>query len=151
MLKFRSWLDNGTDKILRKPEYANKEPKIIKNALPQKMSEVLLDFAAPLLESIDMSDRFVLKSAIQTDIFIWNYSIIDSGFQPKTLTGNTADSVKNMVEKQFCRDPMTRIMIATLLERKKTLYPDNNRMIVDFDMSWDKKGENMHLTILSPD
>ena len=151
MQEFKTWLDKGTDKILNKPEYANKKFKIVKNALPKKMSEVLLDFAAPLLESIDMSDRLAIKSAIQMAVFIWNYSVIESGCQPDRLSGTTVKSVKQLVEKRFRSDPIGRVVLDTLLERKKTLYSENNRMIIDFDMSWDKRGENMHLTIFSPD
>jgi len=151
MREHRTWLDKGTDKILKKPEYANKNFKMVKNALPQKMSEILLDFAAPFLESIDMSNRIALKSAVKMAVFIWNYSIIDSGCQPKNIDDSTVNSVKQLVKKQLYNDPIGRVVITTLLERKKVLYPDNNRMIMDFDVSWDKTGENVHLTILSPD
>ena len=58
----------------------------LKNALPQKMSEVLLDFAAPLLDAIDKSDKVVLESTIKTATFMWNYAVISSGQYPKILT-----------------------------------------------------------------
>ena len=151
MIDFKSWLDKGTEKILSKPEYANKKFAIMKNALPQKMSEVLLDFAAPLLDTINMSDKAVLESTIQTAVFIWNYAIIKGGHYPKTLTKRMADQIKTLVEKQLSCDPDFRMLFTILLDRKKSLYPDNNRMIVDFNISWDKKDETMHLTVLSPD
>ena len=123
----------------------------MKNALPQKMSEVLLDFAAPLLDTIDMRDKAVLEPTIQIAIFIWNYAVIVSGQYPKTLTKGMVGQVKALVENRRSNDPVFRTLLAVLLERKKSLYPDNNRMIVDFNVSWDKKGENMHLTVFSPD
>ena len=150
MKKFESWLDKGTEKILGKPEYANKKFKIMNNALPQKMSEVLLDFAAPLLDAIDKSDKVVLESTIKMATFMWNYAVISSGQYPKILTKSLVNQVKTTVENQIGNDPIFRTFLAILMERKKSLYPDNNRMIVDFNVNWDRNGDTFHLTVLSP-
>ena len=122
----------------------------LKNALPQKMSEVLLDFAAPLLDAIDKSDKAVLESTIKTATFMWNYAVISSGQYPKILTKSLVSQVKATVENQFGNDPIFRTFLAILMERKKSLYPDNNRMIVDFNVNWDRNGDTFHLTVLSP-
>jgi hypothetical protein len=98
-----------------------------------------------------MSDRRACRDAVEMAAFYWNYIIIDSGNQPKTLGCNLVDSVKQLVEKQLCSDPLFRVMLSILSESKKSLYPDNNRMIADFNLSWDEKGETMHLTVMSPD
>jgi len=149
MKKPKTWLDKGTEKILKKPEYANKKLNLVQNGLPYKMSEVLLDFALPLTEYIDKSDRRAFRSAIQTAIYIWNYAIIDSGRQWKTIKDSTADGVKSLVNELFNTSAVGIVVMTTLLERKKSLYPDINTMIPDFDLSWDKKGEYMHLTVFS--
>ena len=151
MKKFKSWVDMGTEEILKKPEYTGKKFQVIKNALPLKMSGVLLDFAAPLLDAIDMRDRTILESTIKAAVIIWNYAIMKSGQYPKILPHVLVKHVKKSLEHQFSMEPDFEILTNTLLERKKSLYPDNNRMIVDFNISWDKNGENMHLTVLSPE
>jgi hypothetical protein len=124
---------------------------IMKNALPQKMSEVLLDFAKPLLESIDMSDERVLEPALQMAVFIWNYAVIKSGHSPKTLGDGFTREIKRTVKARRSSDPIFRTVLETLLERKKSLYPNNNRMIADFNIRWDNIGKDMKLTVICPD
>ena len=78
------WLDAGIENMLKNPAYAKSNTTILKNMLPQKMSAVLLDFAKPLLDAIDLSDETTLRSAIMVAVTIWNYTILnDENAQPK--------------------------------------------------------------------
>lgn len=151
MPEYKSWVDKGTAKIWGKPEYANRNYTVIKNALPEKMSTVLLNFAQPLIETVDMSDKLVAKSTIQMATFIWNYAVIKSGETSASLPDALITMVVNEVEKQQKNDPIFKSVIDDLLERKISLYPDNNRMISDFDISWSNNGASMHLTVFTPD
>ena len=49
------WLDAGIERMTKKPAYAKANTTILKNALPEKMSAVLLNFAKPLLDEIDIN------------------------------------------------------------------------------------------------
>ena len=129
-----------------KPEYAGKT--ILKNALPQKMSGVLLDFAKPLLDGIDMSDQFVLESALRMAVTVWNYSVaVDKP------SGGLADrlnkkSMEVMVAKAFSGN-IGENVLKTLLDRKKALYPDNMYGIADFEVKWNPDGSQFHLTVMA--
>ena len=146
------WLDAGIERMLKKPAYAESNMTILKNALPQKMSAVLLDFAKPLLDITDLSDKAATRSAVMVAISIWNYSIINDENAPSNIVKDSLDKkmIISMTEKAF-RGYIVERIFADLLERKKSLYPENYRIIGDFDLNWNKSGSEFHLSVLSSD
>ena len=145
-------LDDGLERMLKNPAYANSNMTIIKNALPQKMSAVLLDFARPLLDMIDLSDQTATKSAIMVAVGIWNYSIINDKRAPKRPLTDKLDKkmIKSMTEQAF-QDSIGEWVFNELLTRKKTLYPDNYRIIGDFDLRWNESGSEFYLSVITSD
>ena len=146
MPKNKTWLDNAVERIASKPEYAGKT--ILKNALPQKMSGVLLDFAKPLLDGIDMSDRLALESAIRMAATVWNYSVV----MDKPTGGLTGRINKKSLEARVAKAFSGNIgqsVLKTLLDRKKALYPDNLHGIADFEVKWNPSGSQFHLTVMA--
>jgi hypothetical protein len=89
--KKKSWLDKGIDSLAADHAYDGKI--IVKNMLPQKMSEVLLDFAHPLLDAVSPFDEDMFRAVLRIAIIIWNYSILkdkpddysDGGLSQKEL------------------------------------------------------------------
>jgi hypothetical protein len=146
------WLDAGIENMLKNPAYAKSNTTILKNMLPQKMSAVLLDFAKPLLDAIDLSDETTLRSAIMVAVTIWNYTILnDENAQPKPLMdGLDKETIIATIEKAF-RGYVGGRIFADLLGRKKSLYPDNYRIIGDFNINWNKSKTEFHLTVLTSD
>ena len=142
----KSWLDSGIESITRNPAYEGKI--IVKNALPQKMSGVLLDFAKPLLDSFDQNDRIALKSAIQMSITVWNYSIVIGRENPSFADRINKKALKSMIARAFSGD-IGESVLSALLERKQSRYPENNRMIADFNIEWDDSQNSYHLTVMS--
>jgi len=144
----KSWLDRGIESIAQNPAYNGKI--IVKNALPQKMSEVLIDFAKPLLDAIDQLDRKALKAAFQMAITVWNYSIVIDRNNPSESFADRLNrkTLKAMVARAFSGDIGEGVLNA-LMERKQSLYPDNNRLIGDFDIKWEDGQDIFHLTVMS--
>jgi len=145
----KSWLDKGIESIIKKdPVYADKI--MMKNALPQKMSEVLLDFAKPLLDEIDPHNKKALNSAILTAVTVWNKIV---HIERQTPSDSFADrlnrkSMMVMYRRAFKGD-IGESVLAALQERKQSLYPDNKCRIVDFDINWDDPEYTYHLTVMS--
>ena len=148
MPKNKTWLDNAVERIASKPEYAGKT--ILKNTLPQKMSGILLDFAKPLLDAIDMSDRLALESAIKMAATVWNYSVVIDKPSGGFTGGLNKKSMESMVAKAFSGNIGESVLMA-LLERKKALYPDIRHGIADFEVKWNSTGTQFHLTVMSTD
>ena len=126
--------------------YAGKT--ILKDILPKKMSETLLDFAKPLLDGIDMSNRLALESAIKMAVVVWNYSVIMDKPSGGLVNRLNKKSLEVMVAKAFS-DPIGKGVLRTLLERKKALYPDNLHCIANFEVKWNPDGSAFHLTVMA--
>lgn len=87
----------------------------------ERMSDTIEEFAEPLLEGAH--DLGEVSKALCFAILLWNVALAPEAEReiPDELTDLLADPV---VEKAF------RLMMA----RKATLFPDNKRMILDYDI-----------------
>src|SRR5581483_7367963 len=88
----------------------------------EKMSEVIEDFAAPLLEGADSPDE--VKKALLIAMIDWNYSLLDEADRAEPDTA---------YETVFA-DPVGKQLLERLLIRKQELFPDNRRAILDFEL-----------------
>ena len=86
------------------------------------MSEVIEDFAEPLLEGADTPDEF--RKALTIAMIAWNYSLLDEA----------ARAEPDPTRAELMADPLVRDMFEALIERKRQLYPDNRRAILDFQL-----------------
>jgi hypothetical protein len=140
------WLGESLKNIMQDPLYAGKT--VVKNALPKKMSTVLLDFAKPLLDDV-VYDNYAIESAIQLAIIVWNYLIISSDKYPSKL----ADiPLKKMLEKTITiafSDEIGKKVFAHLMNRKKSLYAENSNLIADFNIIWEDNRNIFHLTVIT--
>ena len=151
MYNKNKWLDAGIERMMKNPSYKKANTTILKNALPEKMSAVLLDFAKPLLDEVDLTDDAVLKSTIMMAMTIWNYSIVIDGKAPKGIFDAEMQTSIKAAVKNACQGPIGERVLLELLNRKKALYPDNYRIIGDFDINWNMSKTEFHLTILTTD
>ncbi|MFH0990566.1 MAG: hypothetical protein V1799_11185 [bacterium] len=104
----------------------------------EKMSEVLLHFAAPLLNSAPNDAAYEL--ALTFSIAVWNLSLIPPEGQ--------AVQMQELIEATGKDDPgETRAIIEMLLQRKQTHFPENRRLIADYTLSC--TGGQRHLTVAS--
>lgn len=147
----RQGMGDGIERIIQDPRFAGKF--ILKDMLPIKMSAVILDFAEPLLDKIDLSNKRVTEKTIQKAIEIWNYTIvIDRACVEAGAVDNRlyrlamAGTVKQRLSFRISKTDYYE-----LLERKEALYPDNNFFIIEHNVRWSDNDGQMHLAVVTGD
>jgi len=88
----------------------------------EKMSEVIQDFAEPLLDGADSPEE--VKKALVIAMVAWNHSLLQEAGEPG-LGG---------IKSDLLADPTVRGVFESLVERKWALYPDNRRFILDYEL-----------------
>jgi len=106
----------------------------------RKMSEVLLDFASPLLDAVD-DDYF--KNVIGFAVLCWNLSFLPDGERQKEL--------ERIINKLGRTDPLFRTGVEDharmLLKRKQEYFAKDRRFIVNFKIV--EEGNNNRLFVMS--
>ena len=91
----------------------------------RKISQVILDFAEPLLDDVDDE---LFENAINCAVACWNLSFLPEKKQQRQL--------RVMVNELGKSDPLARFevedCIRMLLERKRILFADEKRMVVNY-------------------
>ena len=108
------------------------------------MSEVLLDFAKPLLELVD--DRHSHK-VIALAIACWNATLF-----PEEVQEASINELIDIFSSSGIRNvEMAKEAVQILLERKRRYFPDNKRFIADYRISHskDQMRDQMRLTVAS--
>jgi hypothetical protein len=101
----------------------------------EKMSEVLLHFADPIL------DRSAPLEEIRSTLFfamtIWNYALLPA----------KARSESKGLFRKVMSDPWSSSVVQRLLERKAQLFADNQRMFYDLEVY--QKGDELKVNVVS--
>ena len=103
----------------------------------RKMSEVLLEFAEPLLDAFDDDSHFRDLTAIA--VFCWNLTFLS----PKEREAAMNDVVDRMAGRDAFKGRGLREALRALIERKKTLYADDNRLIVNYEIVQERTGPRL--------
>jgi hypothetical protein len=90
------------------------------------MSEVLLDFAEPLLNTIDYDELF--DDVISFAVICWNASFLPEKEQKKIISSLVDEVAKSDVLIRLSIEEDVRM----LLERKKRFFADDKRMVVNY-------------------
>lgn len=101
-----------------------------------KMSEVIIDFAKPILKEDE--DVEIQKKTIILAIIIWNLSLL-----PEELQEEQAIEIRSLLGNSNEADRL----INYLLARKEDFFKDIKRMVVDYDFVSLPRG--FHLNVLS--
>ncbi len=107
-----------------------------------KMSEIILEFAEPLLDQCEgeKSER----TATALAIMIWNLSL----FPEKDQDREIEKMCSKLLGSNDAKDYAALVDYATfLMERKKKYYSDNKRAIMDYQISG--SGKNRRLDVAS--
>ena len=104
-----------------------------------KMSEVILDLADDLLEAAETKPQY--DSAIAITCIAWNLATANSAEYAKSLERGL-----NKIDDQLHQEDTLKIINA-LVKKKNRLYPDINRVILDYDLIGNKN--NFHLNVVS--
>ncbi len=99
----------------------------------KKISETLLEFAAPLIDSLgENPNKADLESVLRLASGIWNACVMDQWY-------GTTDHVEAMRD-QVRHDPGYSALVEDLIERKQKVYGDDSRGITN-EHVLEKNGE----------
>lgn len=108
----------------------------------EKMSDVILRFAAPLLnEAFDDSSY---KFALEFCMVVWNLSLFPS-FEQAQRRLDLIRELRESIPSE--NDPEVGAIIDMLLHRKRAYFSRYRRIIVDYTLS--SIGDKLHLTVAS--
>lgn len=93
------------------------------------MSEVLKELVRPYLP--DTSSKNQLESMLSLGVLAWNMSIIDEKSGRKILDKSLKKAMKGLGAEAI---EVSRLLVTEMIQRKKELFPDNDRMIMHFDL-----------------
>jgi len=95
---------------------------VVPDGAGEKMSEVIQDFAEPLLEGAESPQE--INKALLIAMVAWNYSLLD----------DAARSNPDPAQAAILSAPGVKEVFEALLRRKEQLYPDNRRAILDYEL-----------------
>jgi hypothetical protein len=132
----RGWLPQGGQVSQADPD----GPVVVLDANPaiRKMSEMLLKVAEPLLEGSDDDAQY--RGAIDAAVIGWNLAVAPQEFKPRLLEELNARFGEQTRQK-------ARECLEMLAERKRRLFPKEERLIMDYRLTG--RGEKMNLLVLS--
>lgn len=111
----------------------------------QKMSEIILDFAQPLLDVAQSAED--QHKMISMAIILWNLAFLPDEKQKEVIEELVHPfQVGSANEK---RSEEIEQVVTYFIKRKKILYPHVNRMILDFECIETSRG--FHLNVISSD
>ncbi|MCH8120519.1 MAG: hypothetical protein IIC00_12415 [Planctomycetes bacterium] len=90
------------------------------------MSEVILDFAEPLLDALDDDELF--EKAISCAVACWNLSFLPEKKQKKLILSMVNELDKSVLLTRHEFEDCVRM----LLERKRVLFADEKRIVVNY-------------------
>lgn len=95
-----------------------------------KMSEVLLDFAEPLVRGLSLpEDRDVFAAALKVAGLLWNEAVSPRPGGSKALYDKLNDALGGP------RDPDMEKLFDAVIARRRLLYPDLDRIITSVHVS----------------
>ena len=105
--------------------------------LEREMSEVLLDFAEPLLENIG-DDRY-FEQDVTFSALCWNLALAPLQEQRAHLN----DALDAMAGFDLFKRHGIQQNVQMLLDRKEALFADAKRLIVDYEVVQEKTGPRL--------
>ena len=109
----------------------------------EKMSQVILDFALPLMDNSDDTDS--MREAISVAIIAWNLSLLpedDRKIQMAEIKCHIQDAIK---DNRLSGDELE--IFDFLIARKEEQFKGYDRMILDYEMLDTPQG--LHLNVVS--
>lgn len=108
-----------------------------------KMSEIIIDYARPLL-NVAKNDK-EQKKALSIAIAIWNLSLFPKEMQSEYIGKIT--EIMTASRKDSGLSENDKEVLNFLMERKKTFFPEIKRMILDYE--YVETPEGFHINVVS--
>lgn len=122
------------------PKRRKRSPELPELPGVLKMSDVLDELVAPFNHD-DLTDKQV-EQLLTYGVLAWNLAIV-----PKAVARQMFDALHDPQKSSLVERTEAWALIEALAERKVTLFPDINRLIIDFTLTRD--GDFLHLNVLS--
>ena len=116
------------------------EGEVIRDSTIDKMSDILLAYAAPFLDTIETASKAEYEKAIMISMTLWNCAIIQNG------GAKESKKIEKML-KSLMPDAESRNVMKYMLERKQQMYPDNKRMMMNYELT--EISDGFHLSVAS--
>lgn len=113
--------------------------ELIRDSSLEKMSDILLEYGEPLLDTIDSDNKAEYEKAIMISMMLWNCAIMQEA--PKGRK-----KIEKML-KPIMPDAESRSVVKYMLERKREMFPDNKRMIMNYELA--ETPDGFHLSVAS--
>src|SRR5262249_25079492 len=101
----------------------------------EKMSEILVEFAQPLLATAE--SRESIRKTIALAALTWNLSLLPERQQQQAFDSGPLAEIPSEMKP----------MLLNLIERKKALFPDIHRLIRDFEVTGN--GPDLSVNVVS--
>ena len=96
----------------------------------EKMSQTFIDFVRPVLPEIDeYTTEHQIKSFFEIGLMVWNAVLLDS-IEPD-------NHYMERINDLLAMEPGYELFIEPLIERRKTLFKNDKRIIEDFSLTYD--------------
>ena len=105
-----------------------------------KMSEMILEYAEPLLENAQTEGE--MSAAIAFAIAAWNASYLPDKKWRRSLVDCIVTEFDSPEGSRDLEDSML-----AMVDRKRALYADEDRVVHDFELTFD--GDQAHLSVIS--
>src|SRR5687768_3413578 len=115
-----------------------------------KMSDTLLEFAGPFLEmTVDPSDLGSVRTGLSFAALVWNgLALLEKDHEEAEAFGvETLERAHAALVDLGMSDDEAAELIALLDERKQTLFPDEDRLVVSVDA--ERRGGRLHILAAS--
>jgi len=116
----------------------SKKHKLVDSENLEKMSDILLDYAQPFLDIIKTEEKIEYEKSIEISMMLWNCAIM------KESPGMRRKIMKML--KPAMPDTESKNVVKYMLDRKRRMYPDNKRLILNYELN-ELPGGGYHLTV----
>ena len=117
-----------------------KDQEVVCDENLEKMSDILLEYAKPFLDTVDIDDKAAYEKAIKISMIFWNCAIMEESPEMRK-------ELKKML-KPVMPDVESRSVVNYMIERKRQMYPDNKRLMMNYELV-DLPGGGFYLNVAS--
>ena len=112
--------------------------KVVESAHLEKMSDILIDYAQPFIDSMKTDEKSEYEKSIEISMMLWNCAIMGESLIKRR-------QIMKML-KPVMPDAESKKVVKYMLERKREMYPDNRRMMLNYEVTELPDG-GYHLTV----
>ena len=112
--------------------------KVVESAHLEKMSDILIEYAQPFIDSMKTDEKGEYEKSIEISMMLWNCAIMGESLIKRR-------QIMKML-KPVMPDAESKKVVKYMLERKREMYPDNRRMMLNYEVTELPDG-GYHLTV----